>query len=223
MSAGDIFSALAAGLPAFYHFLAPKAIAPQAILLPVGFGYCIASVVGSVWLTTFMGMKVGAARKAANVPYPLMYAEKDHAEKDKAAHIFNCTQRAHQNTLENLTQFIFLTLFNGLFHPKAAAALSATWVVARVLYMIGYTTGVPKQRIMGAVPGGIAFMGKFPSFLRYVHMPHPTSCFPLHRPPDPGHLQCLQPRWSFQLQDLIDPPSSALLLSIPRGATFNAL
>lgn len=52
---------------------------------------------------------------------------------------------AHQNTLEWLPQVIASTLIVGVKYPCFAAAVCATWSVARVLYTIGYTSGNPKK------------------------------------------------------------------------------
>lgn len=67
----------------------------------------------------------------------------------------------HQNTLESLPSLIFLALFNGLFFPRVTAALTATWVVSRVPYAIGYYSGVPKRRATGAILSGLSFIGMF--------------------------------------------------------------
>ena len=44
---------------------------------------------------------------------------------------FNCVQRAHQNTLENLPTFFFLLATAGVGYPKYATATGLVWVVAR--------------------------------------------------------------------------------------------
>ncbi|EPQ27344.1 uncharacterized protein PFL1_05265 [Pseudozyma flocculosa PF-1] len=159
MSRNVVYPALTAALPAFYHFYAPKTEAAQGLLLPVGYGYCVASVVSALWLVFIMGAKVGSARKAAGIPYPQMYAEKQEAEKSREAHLFNCAQRVHQNTLENLPSYMFLVLFTGLFYPRLSTGLASTWVVSRVLYMVGYNSGVPRNRVTGAIIGGLSFIG----------------------------------------------------------------
>ncbi|PWY99344.1 MAPEG-domain-containing protein [Testicularia cyperi] len=159
MSKNVALPALTAAIPAFYHFLAPKSETVQGLLLPVGYGYVVSCVVSALWVTFFMGAYVGSARKAAQVPYPYLYADKAEADKNEKAHLFNCAQRVHQNTLENLTAFIFLTLFNGLFFPRLAASLSATWVISRIPYAVGYYSGVPKRRAFGAILSGLSFVG----------------------------------------------------------------
>ena len=52
-----------------------------------------------------------------------MYAE----GQDEAALKFNCTQRAHQNTLEYLPQVLVLEALLGLQYPIYAASLGMAW------------------------------------------------------------------------------------------------
>jgi glutathione S-transferase len=63
--------------------------------------------------------------------------------------LFNCYQRAHQNTLENIPTFLSLLLLGGLFCAKWAAGAGVAWVVGRVVYALGYYTGAPKNRLYG--------------------------------------------------------------------------
>merc|ERR1712126_395763 len=81
-----------------------------AMSLPADYGYVISAGVGAVFMVMWKGIRVGMARKKYGVQSPEMYS------KDSA--IFNCIQRAHQNTLENLPQFYFLLTMGGLSHPR---------------------------------------------------------------------------------------------------------
>ncbi|OCH96439.1 membrane-associated proteins in eicosanoid and glutathione metabolism [Obba rivulosa] len=117
-----------------------------AIIIPRDYVYPVATVTSVFWLTTWQMIKVGRARKAANIPYPQVYADKAEAAASPQAQVFNCAQRAHQNTLENLPTVLFSTLILGLKHPVYAASLCGVWTVFRVFYTIGYSTGDPKKR-----------------------------------------------------------------------------
>lgn len=97
------------------------------------------------------------------------------AQDHKHANMFNCVQRAHQNSLENQTtvrycaiavrgsarrpqqrlrapaQFNTLLVIAAIRSPTLAAVAGAAFVGGRVLYAIGYQTGDPKARYRGMV------------------------------------------------------------------------
>merc|ERR1712209_346100 len=113
-----------------------------AMSLPAEYGYVISAGIGAIFMVMWKGVRVGMARKKYGVEYPDMYS--------KDSKIFNCIQRAHQNTLENLPQFFFLLTTAGLSHPRLAAAGGWVWVAGRIVYALGYSTGQPEKRVQGA-------------------------------------------------------------------------
>ncbi|KAI0714978.1 membrane-associated proteins in eicosanoid and glutathione metabolism [Earliella scabrosa] len=116
------------------------------IVLSKEYVYPVAAVLSSVYVLVWQTIKVGGARRRAKIEYPQVYAEKAEAAVNKDALVFNCTQRAHQNTLEVWPLITSTTLIAGLTQPVVAASLCGTWVFCRILYTIGYSTGEPKKR-----------------------------------------------------------------------------
>lgn len=111
--------------------------------IPSDYAFVLFTVVlGTILINVWMSLKVGQARRKYNVKYPLAYAPSDHP----SANQFNCIQRAHQNTIENWPTFLALLLTSGLAFPRLAALFGLTWVVARFLYFVGYSTGDPNKR-----------------------------------------------------------------------------
>lgn len=79
-----------------------------------------------------------------------MYAEKAEAEKDSKKNLFNCVQRAHQNTLEMFPIFSTLLLAGGLQYPEISAAAGVVYILGRIVFVSGYSTGIPAKRTRGA-------------------------------------------------------------------------
>uniref|UniRef100_A0A672FIX3 Microsomal glutathione S-transferase 3b n=1 Tax=Salarias fasciatus TaxID=181472 RepID=A0A672FIX3_SALFA len=142
-------------------------------LLPSEFGYVILTYLYSWIMLAYLAMKVGGARKKFDVKYPTMYSDKEQ--------VFNCIQRAHQNTLEVYTQWllfqtiaglvypIFISVFHGFSQPVynlwvcflcqlSASVLGVIWVTSRFSYAWGYYTGDPSKRMKGAY-GYIGYLG----------------------------------------------------------------
>ncbi|KAM8833088.1 microsomal glutathione S-transferase 3b isoform 2-T2 [Synchiropus picturatus] len=82
--------------------------------------------------------------------YPAMYSDKEQ--------VFNCIQRAHQNTLEVYPQWLVFQTIAALVYPLSASVLGAIWVTSRFSYAWGYYTGDPAKRMNG-VYGYIGYLG----------------------------------------------------------------
>ncbi|CAH2222414.1 microsomal glutathione S-transferase 3-like [Pelobates cultripes] len=111
-------------------------------LLPQNFAYVILTFIYSYVMLMYLGINVGKARKKYGVKYPQMYSDKEN--------VFNCIQRAHQNTLEAYPAWLIFQLIAGLAYPLSASVLGAIWVTSRFSYAWGYYTGDPQKRMKGA-------------------------------------------------------------------------
>ncbi|EAU92744.2 hypothetical protein CC1G_01789 [Coprinopsis cinerea okayama7 len=130
---------------------------------PDGLQLVGASLVTTLWVLLMQYRLVNKTRRKAGIEYPQMYADRKQQEESKDALIFNCAQRAHQNTLENLPLVYVTTILTGLYHPKLAALACTSWSIGRVAYTNGYVTGDPSKRIGSVVAkiGGVSILGPF--------------------------------------------------------------
>ncbi|XP_069135656.1 glutathione S-transferase 3, mitochondrial-like [Argopecten irradians] len=108
--------------------------------LPEGYGYVILTGVGSTFVNMWMGMNVAKARKQYEVAYPNMYSDNK---------VFNCIQRAHQNTLEGYPTFLMLLFVGGLQYPLTSAGAGTIYQLGRIAFAKGYSTGEPEKRRWG--------------------------------------------------------------------------
>ncbi|CAG7729302.1 unnamed protein product, partial [Allacma fusca] len=106
------------------------------LVLPDGYGYVILTAVASIFMVIWKAAQVLKARKEFKVEFPTMYSDQ--------SELFNCYQRAHQNTLENYPQFLLLLLLAGIEMPCVSSLAGLIWIVGRVVYALGYQTGDPK-------------------------------------------------------------------------------
>eukprot|EP00775_Hariotina_reticulata_P013317 gene13317-13446_t len=96
------------------------------------------------------GLVVGTAAASYlvyNVEYPALYADEKNCPNEAHRMKFNCTQRAHLNSLENISIFHTLLLTSGLKYPITAASFGALYLAGRIGYVEGYSSGDPKKRI----------------------------------------------------------------------------
>eukprot|EP01147_Barroeca_monosierra_P010011 gene10011-2185_t len=112
------------------------------------------------FVTIWMGMRVGNARRKFGVKYPTMYATVGvgGVKDEKSANQFNCIQRGHQNTLETTPTFFILLVLASLSYPLYAAIAGQVWVMSRVVYFLGYSSGDPQKRLR-SVFGYVGLLG----------------------------------------------------------------
>ncbi|KAI5998295.1 hypothetical protein EDD15DRAFT_315810 [Pisolithus albus] len=129
------------------------------IVLPAGFGYALAALISAVWVVVWQVMVVNGHRERAGIKHPQLYAEKAEVSVSREAFKFNCAQRAHQSTLEQMPSIIVTTLISALRYPNVAAIACGAWTVSRVLYTFGYTSEAPEKRnTYGGLLGLLSFM-----------------------------------------------------------------
>ncbi|TFK30848.1 MAPEG-domain-containing protein [Coprinopsis marcescibilis] len=121
----------------------------QTITIPDGFEYVGAVLISTLWVLAMQFRLVSKTRQKANIKYPQTYADRQQEKESKDALIFNCAQRAHINTLENLPLVYLTTVVTGFHYPIYAAILCAAWVFGRVVYTLGYVSGNPDKVSIG--------------------------------------------------------------------------
>ncbi|OXC81754.1 glutathione S-transferase [Cryptococcus neoformans] len=130
-----------------------------AITLPPAFPVVGFPLFAVFILNTWQQVLVSKARKESGVKYPTLYAPEAEAAADAKKMKFNCCQRAHANTLENIPYVLALFGFLSVFHPKIASAAMLTWIIGRVKYTAGYASGDPEKRINAVYV--ISYIGLF--------------------------------------------------------------
>jgi glutathione S-transferase len=89
---------------------------------------------------------MGNGRYAAKLSYDQWYR-------------FNNAQRAHYNFIEFAPSGFVMLFIAGIYFPVAAAVLGLVLFIGRLIYSIGYSSGGPKGRLVGAILGDLVLLG----------------------------------------------------------------
>ncbi len=116
------------------------------------YGYVVIVAALFFFLNFAQTVRIGQLRARYKIEYPQMSAPEFPD--------FECAQRVHHNTHEQLPFALVNMAFAGVRHPVFAAAFGGVFFLARVAYSIGYWTGKPKLRLPGSLIG--TFFGMLP-------------------------------------------------------------
>ncbi|KAJ7114604.1 hypothetical protein C8R43DRAFT_1039386 [Mycena crocata] len=134
-----------------------------AITIQPGMSYVAAAFMTTFFLLTGQSFLVSKYRGRAGIKYPRAYADKQEIAASPAAMKFNCAQRAHQNTLENLPLMYMMTAVLSVKYPIVAASGLGLWVASRIAFTIGYITNPDKRNNFIAellfIPGLLTLLG----------------------------------------------------------------
>lgn len=72
---------------------------------------------------------------------------------------FNNAQRAHYNLVESAPSIFAFLFISGLYFPIPSAVLGLVVVISRIIYSIGYVSGGPGGRLIGALLVDLALLG----------------------------------------------------------------
>jgi glutathione S-transferase len=101
---------------------------------------------------TFFGIQVGGARKKSGVKAPATSGDQQ----------FECINRVHQNTLEQLVFFVpALWLYAHYVNPLWGAGMGVVYLIGRFIYSAAYTKD-PSSRSLGFMltflPGSVMLL-----------------------------------------------------------------
>ncbi|OON23526.1 MAPEG family protein, partial [Opisthorchis viverrini] len=143
-----------------------RVLAPPLSSLPI----CIPRYYGGVVL-------VGAGSLALNAYFTMrvMKARKEHNVQVSTPQTANCSlvpnalpphEQSVQlhSTLEMLPSFLMTLFIGGLRYPRSFAVCGVVYLLGRILYFRGYSTGDPEKRKLG----GVSLLGLLPMFLGLV-------------------------------------------------------
>ena len=123
--------------------------------LPRNYGYVFAVLGASTIMNGYLTSLVLMARKKYGVKYPTLYAPPGHKYEAE----FNSVQRSHQNTLETYAIVMLQMCACGFVYPITSAVCGGLWVLGRIIYGYGYSSGGPSGRHVG---GAISHLGDIP-------------------------------------------------------------
>ncbi|GBN28059.1 Microsomal glutathione S-transferase 3 [Araneus ventricosus] len=119
------------------------------IAIDEDYGYVIVVGVLSMIFAYVLGVNVYLARQRFGIKYPAMYSDTNMK--------FNCMQRVHANYLEVFPTFLTLLFCGGLAHPIYCSIAGIVYLLGRLVYSIGYSSGDPEKRL----PGLFMYVGLF--------------------------------------------------------------